>query len=50
MLGVTDSGIRRLIERGAIKATKYGKTWLIRPSGLEGVEKSKAGRPRKERE
>ena len=47
LLGMTDSGIRRMIQRGKIPAIKYGHDWLIAEGDLENVKKSQAGRPRK---
>jgi excisionase family DNA binding protein len=47
MLGMTDSGIRRLIERGKLRARKVGRDWIIRKDDLAGITKSAAGRPRK---
>ena len=45
-LGMTDSGIRRMILTGRLKATRAGaRVWLIRPADLEGIKRSKAGRP-----
>jgi len=47
MLEMTDSGIRRLIERGKLKAKKHGRDWIIKTDDLQGITKSTAGRPRK---
>lgn len=43
---MTDSGIRRLIGRGKLKATKRGHDWIIYPKDMVGIQKSKLGRPK----
>lgn len=46
-LGVNASRIRQLIDAGRIKATKFGKAWMIEESELDGYERGKGGRPRR---
>lgn len=46
-LGMTDSGVRRLILTGRLPARKIGRDWIIKPADLRTVKKSNAGRPRK---
>jgi excisionase family DNA binding protein len=48
LLGMTDSGVRRLILTGRLKAQRAGKrVLLIRRADLAGVQRSKAGRKKK---
>jgi hypothetical protein len=47
MLKYTDSGIRRLIGRGKLKATKLGHDWLIQKRDLIGIVKDTRGGRRK---
>lgn len=53
-LDITDVHyIRKLIKDGKLKATKYGRDWLIEERDLEQYQrehpKSKAGRPKGKR-
>lgn len=52
-LGVTDVHyVRRLIKDGKLKATKYGRDWLIEEADIETYKsahpRGDRGRPRKE--
>lgn len=48
ILGVTTSGIRRMIMTGRLKAERIGNRILvIRRDDLVGMKRSNAGRPRK---
>lgn len=49
MLGMTDSGIRRLVGRGKLPAKKMGHDLLIRREDISSIKKSRAGRPPKEK-
>jgi excisionase family DNA binding protein len=46
-MGMTTSGVRRLILTGRLPARKLGRDWIIQPADLRTVKKSNAGRPRK---
>lgn len=41
MLGVTPSWVRKMINRGKIKADKMDKYWLIPDSNLEGIHRKR---------
>lgn len=41
--------VRRLCHSGALRATKDGRQWLIRPDDIEEYLDSKANRPRRKR-
>ena len=44
-LGVTPSRVRAMIAAGRLKATLYGRTWLISARQLAAVRVRKNGRP-----
>jgi excisionase family DNA binding protein len=45
-LGISASQVTRLITSGRLKATKFGRDWLISPADLKMVdERKKTGRP-----
>ena len=47
IIGITESGVRRAILRGSLKAEKIGRDWLISMGDAMDYQKSLAGRPRK---
>lgn len=47
VIGITESGVRRAILRGSLKAEKIGRDWLISMGDAMDYQKSLAGRPRK---
>jgi excisionase family DNA binding protein len=47
-LEVNTSRIRQLIAAGRIKAIKQGRDWMIEASELDGYERGKSGRPKRE--
>lgn len=48
LLGVKPDTVKRYIHRGLIKASKFGRDWLIAPEAVEQYAKTrrKPGRPR----
>lgn len=49
-LGVTPRRVVALIKTGRLKATKFGRDWLINPADLDALRQRPAGRPRKAKE
>ncbi len=45
-LGVTTGRVRQLIGAGSLKATKYGRDWLIDPRDLRRLVRIPVGRPK----
>lgn len=45
-LDLTQEAVRKLIERGALRAEKLGEIWAIDPDSLDGYVRSPRGRPR----
>ena len=46
-LGCTRSAVKKMISRGVLHATKFGRDWMIEESDLSGVVGITGGRPRK---
>jgi excisionase family DNA binding protein len=46
VLGCTDSAVKKMIARGVLPASKFGRDWMIEESDLAGVESINFGRPR----
>ena len=49
-IGVHDSRIRHMIRDGKLRATKFGRDWMILYDDLDLVRDRKPGRPKKENE
>ena len=47
ILGISESGVCRMIYSGKLPAQKFGKAWVIKPIDLKKITVSHAGRPRK---
>ncbi len=45
-LGCTGSAVKKMIARGALPATKFGRDWMIDEADLAGVMGITGGRPR----
>jgi excisionase family DNA binding protein len=45
-LGVTPNRVRALIHAKRLKASQYGRDWLIDPKDLNAVKNRKPGRPK----
>lgn len=49
ILGVHQSRIYALIDSNRLKATRFGKSWIIKESDLADVQERKVGRPKKDK-
>lgn len=45
-LGCTRSAVKKMIARGALRATMFGRDWMIDEADLAGVMGITGGRPR----
>lgn len=50
ILGVHQSRIYALIDSNRLKATRFGKSWIIKESDLAEVRERKVGRPKKDKQ
>lgn len=48
LLGLSQRQVQTLIQRGHLRAKRYGRAWLIRQADAEAFTKHPVGRPKKE--